>query len=401
MRKALWSLWVIAFALGIVGVFLRLYYGKEVVGYSSYIPWGLWVSLYIYFVGLSAGAFLLSALVYVFNLERFKNIGKLALFTALVSLICALLAIFFDLGRMGRFYKIFTSPNFSSMMAWMVWLYSAYFLLLLAELWLVMRNDLRVRAARPGFIGKLAGWLSLGELARGKEQLLVKILATLGVPLAVAFHGGVGALFGVLGARPYWHSSLFPILFLASALLTGGALLAFIVVTFWPRKDSQEYRELCHALGRITLGLLALYMLLESSEFIINLYGSIPAVTDAFKLMLFGPFWWAFWFIYLGLGVLIPVLILVAKPRSVRWIGLATFLVAFSFISMRLNIVIPGLAVPELKAFESAYVDARLNFDYFPNLTEWLVAFFVASFGFMIFYLGYKYLPIFAREEEV
>ncbi len=164
MRKALWSVWVLAFVLGVVGLYLRLAYGKDMSAYSSYIPWGLWVALYIYLIGLSAGAFLLSALVYVFNLERLKKIGKPALFTALVCLVSALLVIWFDLGRMDRFYKIYTSPNFTSVMAWMVWLYSAYFLLLLAELWLVMRGDLKARATRPDFIGRLAGWVKDTEV---------------------------------------------------------------------------------------------------------------------------------------------------------------------------------------------------------------------------------------------
>lgn len=399
MKKFLWSLWGLAFGLGLVGIFLRLAYGKVMAGYSSYIPWGLWVATYIYFIGLSAGAFLFSTLVYVFHVERLKKVGKLALFTALVTLISALFVIWLDLGQMGRFYKIYLSPNFSSMMAWMVWLYSAYFLLLLAELLLVMRPDLAALAARPDFAGRLARGLTLGRLVEGREAFLIKLLGTLGVPLAVAFHGGVGALFGVLGARPYWHSSLFPILFLASALASGGALLTFIVAAFWPEKRSQEYRELCYLLGKITLGLLVLYLLLEYAEFTINLYGSIPAVTEAFKVVLFGPYWWAFWFIYLGAGVVVPLVLLLLKPREPRWVGVATFLIASCFISMRLNIVIPGLAIPELKALESSYIDARLNFDYFPSLMEWFVAFFVASFGYIIFYLGYRYLPIISREE--
>ncbi len=406
MKKILWLLWGVAFALGVAGVYMRLAYGKELVGYNSYIPWGLGVAMYIYFIGLSAGAFLLSTLVYVFNLERLERVGKLALFTALVTLIGALLSIWFDLGRMERFYKIYTSPNFFSMMAWMVWLYTAYSLLLVAELWLVMRPDLAGRAALPGFIGRLSRWLVLGKTHLSKkvlerDRLLLKILGTLGVPLAVAFNGGVGALFGVVGARPYWHSSLYPIMFLAAALASGGALLTFIVVALWPEKDSPEYKDLSFFLGRITLGLLAFYLLLEYAEFTINIYASIPAVTEAFKLVLFGPYWWTFWIIYLGAGVVTPLVLLVVRPREPRWVGLATFLIVATFISMRLNIVVPGLAVPELKALERAYFDARLNFNYFPSMMEWFLAFFVTSFSYMIFYMGYKFLPIIGRHEEV
>ena len=78
MKLAFWGLWAVAFALGLIGVYLRVFVGKEVVGYNSYIPWGLWVAMYIYFVGLSAGAFLLSTLVYVFGVKRLEPVGKLA-----------------------------------------------------------------------------------------------------------------------------------------------------------------------------------------------------------------------------------------------------------------------------------------------------------------------------------
>src|SRR3990172_9218353 len=81
--------WLAALAVGLVGVAQRLLTGHELAGYTSNIPWGLWVAAYVYFVGLSAGAFLISALIYVFGLRRLEPIGKLALFTALVSLLAA------------------------------------------------------------------------------------------------------------------------------------------------------------------------------------------------------------------------------------------------------------------------------------------------------------------------
>lgn len=45
--------------------------------------------------------------------------------------------------------------------------------------------------------GVPTGLLSLNDMK------VLRILGTIGVPLAVAFHGSVGALFGVVGARPY------------------------------------------------------------------------------------------------------------------------------------------------------------------------------------------------------
>jgi protein NrfD len=114
MRRLLYVVWLVAFGLGLWGVAERLLFGHRLAGYGSYVVWGLWVAIYIYMSGLSAGAFLLSSLVYVFRLERLERVGKLALFVALVALLGGLLAIWFDLGRMERFYRVYTSPNFQS-----------------------------------------------------------------------------------------------------------------------------------------------------------------------------------------------------------------------------------------------------------------------------------------------
>ena len=48
-------LWLAAIAVGLVGVTQRLVNGHEQADYGSYIPWGLWVGMYIFLAGLSAG----------------------------------------------------------------------------------------------------------------------------------------------------------------------------------------------------------------------------------------------------------------------------------------------------------------------------------------------------------
>ena len=57
--------------------------GLILANFTSVLPWGLWLSLYIYFIGLSAGSFLLSTLIYVFQVKRFEPVGRMALFQAL------------------------------------------------------------------------------------------------------------------------------------------------------------------------------------------------------------------------------------------------------------------------------------------------------------------------------
>jgi molybdopterin-containing oxidoreductase family membrane subunit len=399
--------WAAALGLGLVGVYWRMTSGHELAAYGSYIPWGLWVAAYLYFIGLSAGAFLISALVYVVGVKQLERIGKLALFTALVTLFMALLTIWFDLGRMERNWEVYVYGNRTSMMAWMVWLYTAYFLLIIAETWFALRADLARMSFEGGLRGLLGRVLTFGrrdidDEAVRRDRGILRVLGTIGVPLAIAFHGGVGALFGVIAARPFWNSSIFPIAFIVGALASGGALITFLTAFLAPDRGSKEHRELVSFLGRLVLGLLAFYLLLVWAEFSIGLYGQVPSESDPYKEILTGPYWYVFWLMQMLAGGLIPIVLLVLKPASARWIGAATGLIAFASIAVRLNVVIPGLIVPELDGLDTAYIDERLTFQYFPSLMEWLVLLFVAALGVGIFYAGNKLLPLATtRDSEV
>ena len=396
--------WAIALAVGAVGVFERVVGGHEGAGYTSYVPWGLWVAVYVYFIGLSAGTFLVSALVYVLGVKRLEPLGKLALFTALVTLLAALLAIWLDLGHFERFWEVFARGNPMSMMAWIVWLYTAYFVLLAVEFWFAIRADLVAWSFRPGIQGALASLLLFGRTdasasAVTADRKVLRVLGALGVPLAIGFHGGVGALFGVVGARDYWNAPLYPPMFIIAALASGGGLLTFLAAFFGPRRGSAGHREAVTLLGQMTMGLLIVYLILLWAEISIPLYSNIPAETKPFQHVLTGPQPWIFWGFQIALGAVVPLVIFVWRPRSVNWLGLASMLVAGAFLATRYNVVIPGLILPELEGLPEAYADSRLNFSYAPSVGEWLVFLFIASLAVGIFYAGYRLLPLISEKE--
>ena len=374
MKKARWLLglvWLAVAAWAGVGVAERFIFGHRLAGYTSYVPWGMWVAAYIYFIGLSAGAFLMSSLVYVFRVRTLEPVAPLALVTALVTLLMALLSIWFDLGHLERFYEVFTRPNFHSMMAWMVWLYTAYFLLLLAETYLALR----------------------ARLAPGGDQPLLRRLGLVGVPLAIAFHGGVGALFATVIARDYWHNPLYPILFLTGALTSGGGLLTALVSFTWSRRDA-PWQAMVRLLGRITLGLVLLDVLLEWAEYSVPMWYGVGPEFELLRYVLFGPRWYVYWVVHIALGVAVPVVLLTLRGDRPETVGLAGALVALTFFAVRLHLVIPGLITPQLRGLESAYRSPRLSYQYVPTLFEWQVTLFVAALGAGMLYLAYRYLPI-------
>jgi protein NrfD len=399
----LWIAWGGLAAWGAVGVYQRLTEGLVDANVGSYVPWGLWTAAYIYFIGLSAGAFLFSSLVFVFRFEALEKIGRVALFTAAIALISGLFIVWVHLGSMWRFYELFTRPNFSSVMAWVTWMYAAYFVLILSELWLITRFDLADRAA----LGESGSWfyriLSFGwrpptesdqrEMALQRNRNILRWVAAMGIPLAIAFHGGVGALFATLPARPYWNTSLYPVLFLTGALYSGGGLLLAISAMI-DLGDKAAQARILKLLSRVVLGLMVLDLFVVVAEHSIPMWYAIGHEYEVHRQIHFGPTWYLFWIFQILLGALVPATLLLWKPAS-RWAtGLAGAMIALAFLAVRINIVLPGETSPQLQGIEIAYVDQRLLFEYVPSAFEWSVVAFTVAMAIAIFYLGKRYLPL-------
>ncbi len=354
-RVLLLLLWAALLVVGMWGVWMRLTTGHLLANYGSYVPWGLWVAAYIYFAGLSAGAFLVAGLRYVFKIEALRPVGRLSLITAFVCLLLALMIVAMDLGHMWRSIYVFLRPTFSSMMAWMVWLYTAYAVVLVFALYFSLkRNEKRTRS-----------------------------FVALGLPLIIFFPGGAGALFGTVVAQDLWHSPIYPILFLVGGLLSGVALMTAIAGLALPTQGATAT-----FLGRVTLILILLYALLEWAEYSIPLWYQVGHEYEALMGVLFGEFWYVFWIFHVLLGLVIPALLLSFAPQRPRLVGLAGLLAASTFLAARLNLVIPSQVQPQLKGLLNAYQDTRLRFEYAPSLFEWSVLAFTIALGAALIYLG-------------
>ena len=398
LKKIFWTVATILFVIGIYGWYSRLFKGHIEAHYGNIVTWGLWVAAYIYFIGLSAGSFLVSSLVYVFNFKKFEKIGKVALFTAFVTLIMALLSIWSDLGHMTRAWRVMVFPNYKSPMAWMITLYSAYMLLIVLEIYYVMRYDFVKGKNESGFKGRLYKILSMGssslnEERKIKDHKIVKYLATIGIPIAILFHGGVGTLFGIVAARPHWHSGLFPILFLVSALVSGGALLTLISAIF--QEGLSKNKEIIIELGKMVLVLLLLDVLFQISEFLIAYRGGIPGHIEGWNLVVKGPYSWVFWVWQGFIGTILPIIILSINKtkKSPVWVAIAGLLIAAGIFGLRLNIVIPGLAIEEINGLTSAIFSNRVSILYFPSFSEWALTFGIIGLGMLLFGFAEKYLP--------
>ncbi len=391
---------LIATAFGLRAIMKTLMEGHIHESTTQLIPWGLWVCMYIFFLGLSAGSFLLSTLIYVFGVKRLEGAGPMALLQALGCLALGGMLILLDLGHPGRMYLVLASFNPTSVMAWMGIFYNLYILVVLFELYFALRPHFAQRIlAGEGPVG-LYRLLALGNLslepgAMARDAKWLKLLGIMGIPVAIVVHGGVGAIFAVAKARPYWFGGLFPIVFLVSALASGGALLTFLMATY-SRLPSAEKFDLVQSLAHLAIGLLVFDLLLLTSEILTEFYGGIPTDVTAWRLTLFGPYWWVFWFVQIGVGAVVPIA-LVALPGTrgrTGALGFAGLLVVLGMVGARLSIVIPAQIPPVLPHLVGAYNHPRFASGYFPSANEWLVVVGVAALGVWAFLISIKLIPL-------
>ncbi|MFP3167710.1 MAG: NrfD/PsrC family molybdoenzyme membrane anchor subunit, partial [Thermoproteus sp.] len=114
LKVVLLVIWAAAFIIGAIAVYEQLTSPVDSGNTTSYVVWGLYVPTYMYFIGASAGAFLVSVIVNVLSVKKLEPIVKLSLYTALVLLIIAIGTIALDLGHPERAIETLYRPQFHS-----------------------------------------------------------------------------------------------------------------------------------------------------------------------------------------------------------------------------------------------------------------------------------------------
>lgn len=372
-KRLVYAICIIGLIFGIWGLFNRLTQGHQDAGYGSYVVWGLWVAMYLFFAGVAAGCFMVATLDLLFRVEVFKGTGRLALWVGLVSLAAALFQIWLDLGHLDRIWKVYLQGNPQSVMAQMVWGYTLFGLLMLAALFLATRNP---------------------------DSKLLRVLMIIGLPLSLFVSGAVGALLGVQASRPFWHVGLFPVQFPVFSLASGVAAMLAVIGLFGSDQDPNRRKQVhILAIATVVLALVKLYFLwADLSQ---TLYGNIPQNVAAAQEMLFGRWWWSFWIVQMLFGTIVPVVVLLIpkwrdNPKVAGWMGV---LVLIGFGAARSNIVFPALSVPELEALTRAFSGPRLTFEYTPTLMEWAITLGATAAVILAVLIGSKLLHLMPEKE--
>lgn len=317
--------------------------------------WEFLIVNYLFLGGLSAGLFFVSALATWLQEDGQPAYPLIARWGALlapwpVSLGSFLLI--FDLGKPFRFWKLFTTFQWQSPMSIGSWLLVLFTLLTLANLWawleptertwLMDRLPAKILKRLPD---KLVKWLE-HDLTFWRREL-----AMAGFPLAVGVGIYTGVLLGAVQARPFWNTNLVAQMFLFSALSTGTATLILVRLFDKKRPATPAEMRFLYTLD-ISLILIEFFIVLP---YLIHGKLSVLAVQNALAQVLGGPFTIAFWILFLGMGLLTPLLIelcefkpvLLGKGQihiSARWATAAAGLVILGGYVLRYVFVFAGQA---------------------------------------------------------
>ena len=286
---------------------------------------GAMIALYIFFTGLSAGSFFLSTLSYGFGRVQYRALSRPAIITATLMLMVAPVFLLLHVGKPLRSWHLFLFVNPGSPISWGSFLLTSYPLFCLIYMACIFQ-DKEKAAKRWGLIG---------------------------IPFAVSVHAYTGFILAFCPARPLWHSSMIPLLFLVSAVVSGTALmiLVFAALCKW-RGDamdvSGERGRLLLSLGRILGWLLILDLLMTGIDLLV---ASASGGEDRLgvEMLLTGELAPYFVGIEIILGKFVPLFILF-HPRLKR-VGpllVASVLIVLGILFMRLDLVHVGEILPLL-----------------------------------------------------
>src|SRR3970282_1473720 len=175
---------------GIV-VFTR---GLVVTNLTDLVPWGLWITIDLSAIAMSAGAFLLCAAVYLLRPKQYQPLARTATFIGLIGYSMAVLTLLLDIGRPDRFWHALVYWHPHSVLWEVTMCVTLYFSVLMLE--------------APPIFGRTP-WLQnrSPRIAASMQSLhkLAPYLAVVGLGLSLLHQSSLGAPYGVLQARPIWY----------------------------------------------------------------------------------------------------------------------------------------------------------------------------------------------------
>ena len=390
---------VVALAAFLVAAYVRaveLATGVD-AGTTDQVPWGLLVVNYVAFIGLSAGGVIIASLVHILNIERFRSIATFAELLAIISIVLVPVFIAFDLGRPERAVNLLLFGRIESPLVWTVIVLTTYLAVCLVYLYYGVRREVVALGSRPGRLRWLYRLLVLGywdvsPKALARDERLVRRIAFFVLPLAIVLHSVTGLIFAVVKARPGYNTAIMPPLFVISAVVSGIALVAFVIVVAGKRVRLPVAPGTVEELGRILAILLPILGYLLLMEWTVVFYGAEPGPLAVWSFITTGGYAAFFWLLVL-VGLVIPFVLLANRRTRTRPIvAAASAMILVGILAERFLIVVTPLLFPSLAGGVEVYA---------PTLGEGLMVAGVYGLGILLLAFATKVFPVVTMYTEL
>ncbi len=351
--------------VGVGAYSVQLREGLIVTGMSDQVSWGFYISNFAFLVGIAAAAVLLVIPAYVFHRKDIKSVVLIGEGLAVAAVLSAMLFVIVDIGRPDRLLHMlpligrFNFPQ--SMLAWDVVVLSGYLLLNLAIPFYVHYCHYRHR--EPNF----AAYFPFVVLA---------------MFWAISIHTVTAFLFSSNTGRPFWHVALLGPRFIATAFVSGPALIIILLQVIDRFTRYPIARSVIDTLALIMTVALQISLFFVGVELFTDFYNE-TAHAASVRYLYFGldglaslaPWVWT----ALLMNVVAVVILTINPLRRQRRLLNMACLLAFAgiWIEKGMGFVVPGFIPTPLGEV----------FEYTPGAVELMVSAGIWAFGALVFTL--------------
>ena len=355
------------------------------------VYWGLYITNFVFFIGVSHAGTLISAILRIVDAEWRRPITRMAEVITVLVLFFGVGNVLLDLGRPDRALNVILHPHFSSPLLWDISSISVYLTASSTYLYLPLIPDIAIlRDCTTGWRKRLYTRLALGwtgtERQHHRLERIIGVMAIIVIPIAVSVHTVVSWVFAMT-IQPMWHSSIFGPYFVVGAIFSG--IAAIIVAMAIVRKVYSLERYLLpihfNNLGLLLLVFACLWLYFTFAEHLTAWYGQSPMEVAVLDQKLYGRFAPYFWTMIVSCFVIPFGILSNSKTRTIAGTVVASVFVNIGMWLERFTIVVPTLSNPRAPVH---------GFSYWPSWVEWsLMAGCFAAFTLL--YMGFtKLFPI-------
>ena len=368
---------------GVAAWIYQLANGLGVTGMSNGTSWGLYITNFMFFVGLSAGGLIVASSASVFHITKFKAVALPAIILSTVCICAAGMFVLIDLGGIQRVWRILTGPNPTSPLLWDVCVITCY--LIINVFYLVF-------------------------MTRGNQHA-VSIVSRFALPCAILVHSVTAWIFGLEAAKEGWYTAIMAPIFVASAMDSGLALLLVVLGVLKKAGIYDTSRELMAMLAGLLCTCVAVDAFFIFCEVLTMAYPG-AAGAETLALLTTGPTAPFFWFeIICGLVIPFCILVFAKNRQSAVLINVACVLIVVGVFCKRVWLLFTAFIVPNVMgapgiisgSSEAAHATGTASFavlsSYAPTPIEILVVAGVISLVILAFMVLASKLIVERREK--